>query len=131
MLALMTRTLSMLVVTLALLAAGCTSTQITNLTPSRQARNPDNLYVFEVDWHSNQQSIRKESIQPYVVIGEKAFPMQRTPMIKNRWETLVPLPAGESLVNYHYKFDYDYNSIPVRRSDSKRSQPFQLRVDPR
>lgn len=114
---------------LACLGAGCTSTQITNLTPSRQPRNPNNLYVFEADWHSNQQSLRKDSIQPYVMIGTTAFPMQRVPMIKNRWETLVPIPPEESIVNYHFKFDYDYNSVPVRRSNSKQSQAFQLRVE--
>jgi len=114
---------------LAFLVTGCTSTNISNLTPSRQPRNASNLYTFEAAWHSNQQSLRKETIQPYVVIGDKAYPMQRTAMATNRWETLVPVPLSESIVNYHYKFDFDYNSIPIRRSDSKLSQEFQLRIE--
>ncbi len=113
----------------ACLAAGCTSTQITNLTASRQPRNPNHLYSFEADWHSNQQSIRKDSIRGFVVIGTTAHPMQPVPLVPHRWETLVPIPAEQSAVNYHFKFDFDYNSVPVVRSDSKRTKSFQLQVE--
>ena len=109
------------------LLAGCTTT-ITNLTPSRQVRNTTGLYPFEVAWESSQQSLRKESLKPYVVIGLESYPMQATPMIKNRWETLVPVLADKEIVNYHFKFDYEYNAIPVPRQNSKLSRPYQLQI---
>jgi hypothetical protein len=37
--------------------------------------------------------------------------MRPVPMVKNRWEGLVPVPAGETTVTYRFKFDYLYNSI--------------------
>lgn len=111
-----------------LLLAGCTSTTITNLTPSRLPRNANGLYPFQAAWKSNQQSVRPESIKPYVMIGLDSYPMQPTPLVKNRWETLVPIPADKTVVNYRFKFDYDYNSIPVPRPNSKLSTPYQLQV---
>ena len=113
---------------IATLLAGCTSTSITNLTPSRYPRNPNGLYPFHVELKSNQQSLRRESIKPFVVIGMDAYPMQPTAMMKHRWETLVPVAADKPVVNYKFKFDYDYNSIPIRRPNSKMSQPFQLHI---
>ena len=109
------------------LLAGCTTT-ISNLTPTRQARNTTGLYPFEVAWQSSQQSLRKESIKPYVMIGMESYPMQPTPIIKNRWETLVPIPAGKDIVNYRFKFDYEYNAIPVPRQNSKMSPSYQLQI---
>jgi hypothetical protein len=114
---------------LALALSGCSTPTITNLTPSRLPRNASGLYPFEVAWDSSQQSLRKESIRPYVVVGlEPPYPMQPAPILKNRWETLVPIPAGQKFIHYQYKFDYDYNSIPVRRSNSKLSAPYQLEI---
>jgi hypothetical protein len=112
----------------ALLLAGCTSTTITNLTPSRVPRNANGLYPFQAAWKSNQQSLRQESIKPYVVIGLDSYPMQPTPLVKKRWETLVPVPADKTVVNYRFKFDYEYNSIPIPRPNSKLSTPYQLQV---
>lgn len=113
---------------LSTLFAGCTSTTITNLTPSRYPKNPNGLYPFHVEWRSNQQSLRKESLKPYVVIGMESYPMQPTPLLKNRWETLIPVPSDKPVVNYRFKFDYEYKSIPVRRPNSKLSQPYQLQI---
>jgi hypothetical protein len=112
------------------LGSGC-STTITNLTPSRMTRNANGLYPFEVALDSNQQSLRKETIQPYVLIGLDSYPMQPTPMLNNRWETLIEIPAGRQFLEYRYKFDYQYNSFHQPRSSSKLSPPYQLQlVDP-
>jgi hypothetical protein len=56
------------------------------------------------------------------------YPMQPTPMVKNRWETMIPVPADQNMLNYRYKFDFEYYSIPNRRQNSKLSEPFQLKV---
>jgi len=107
--------------------AGC-STTITNLTPSQQVRNPSGLYPISAAWHSPQQSIVKDSIKAYVIVGLEAYPMQLTPLTKNRWETLVPVSANKNILNYQFKYDFVYLSMPERKGNSMLSQPFQLRI---
>jgi hypothetical protein len=118
------KTLPLLLLTLCF--TGCVS--ITNLTPSRGVRSANGLYPFEVGWESNQQSLRKDSIKAYVILGPNSYPMQPTPVVENRWETLVPIPADKKYVSYRYKFDYEYNSIPTPRPTSKLSPSYQLEI---
>ncbi len=113
---------------LALLLAGCTTTAITNLTPQVQSRNPNGLYPVEAALSSSQQSLRWSSIQPSVVIGNDFYPMRPTPLMTNRWETLVPVPQGKNVVYYRFKFDYRYNAFGPAQSDSKLSSPYRLLV---
>jgi hypothetical protein len=110
-----------------LVLCGCAST-ITNLTPRQALRNKAGLYPVEARWDSNQRSIRKDSITPYVVVGLAKYPMQRTPLTVNRWETLVPAPIDQRFLNYRFKFDYQYDSIPMPRSNSRLSPPYQLEI---
>ncbi len=105
---------------------GCVS--ITNLTPSNMTRSDNGLYPFEAAWNSNQQSLRKDSIKAYVIIDINSYPMQPTPIVENRWETLVPVPADKKYVTYRYKFDYEYNGVPTRRTNSKLSPSYQLEI---
>ena len=112
-----------------LLLAGCaTPDNITNLTPRTAVRNANGLYPVEVEWKSRQQTMRRDTIQPAVIIGTEFFPMRPAPVLKNRWETLVPVPPDKEFVHYRIKFDFEYYSIPVSRRDSKLSPPYQLRV---
>ena len=125
----MKKMLPLLLLTVSL--TGCvslTNVSITNLTPSHVTRSDNGLYPFEAVWHSNQQSVRKDSIRAYVVIDMNFYPMQPTPIVKNRWETLVPIPAEMKHLSYHYKFDYEYNSIPTPQSNSKLSPSYQLEI---
>jgi hypothetical protein len=115
-------------VLLPLLLAGCTTNQITNLTPRIAHRNADGLYRVEVRWDSTQRSIRPDSFKPQVVVGPEFYPLQLTPLTQNRWEGLVPAPAGQRFVTYHFKFNYLYNSIPMPRADSRLSQTYQLEI---
>ena len=117
--------LPLLLLTLPL--TGCVS--ITNLTPSRVTSSANGLYPFEAAWKSNQQSLRKDSIKAYVIIEMNSYPMQPTPIVQNRWETLVPIPADKTHVSYRYKFDYDYNSIPTPLTNSKLSPSYQLEIN--
>ena len=111
---------------LPLLFAGCSS--ITNLTPLQQTRNATGLYPVEVKLASRQQTLRWESIQPYVVVGAESYPMRPTVLMKNRWETLVPVPVGKSIVDYYFKFDYQYNSMGPPSQDSMTSPKFRLTI---
>src|SRR6186713_913668 len=92
-----------------LLFVGCST--ITNLTPTQQSRNATGLYPVEAKWDSRQQSIRPQSIKPSVMVGLESYPMRKTSLMKNRWETLVPIPADKNVINYRFKFDFEYNAI--------------------
>jgi hypothetical protein len=110
-----------------LLLPGCTTT-ITNLTPKTAKRNVTGLYPFEVVLDTCQRSIRGSTLEPYVIIGDNSYPMQPTPQVDNRWETLVQIPAGKEFINYRFKFNYEYNSIPKAKRGSKLSAPYQLHL---
>jgi hypothetical protein len=113
-----------------LLLAGCTST-LTNLTPRQQTRNANGLYPVEVMWESKQGNLVKDSLKGYVIIGQDAYPMQRSPMMTNRWEAVIPIQNDKDIVNYRYKFDYEYLTIPVRKPSSRLSAPYQLEIQDR
>jgi len=46
----------------------------------------------------------------------------------NRWEGLVPVPPGTSLVHYRYKFDFNYSGMGKPKADSALSQEYTLRI---
>ena len=114
-------------VLLPLLFAGCAAT-FTNLTPLRQPRNAQNLYPVEVAFTSRQQSLQWETIQPQVVVGTEFIPMHQTPLMKTRWEALIPAPASAREVRYQYKFDFEYNTFGPRQKDSAKSPSYTLRI---
>jgi len=116
------------VLSLPLLLGGCISNSVVNLTPRQAVRTPDNLYLVEASWKSNEQALRPDSLEPKVMIGTQFYPMERTPNTKNRWEALVPGPADARFFNYRFKFDYLYNAIPIPRRDSKLSPTYQLEI---
>ncbi len=107
------------------LLVGCGTTAIINLTPSRLPRKENGQYPFSVEWASRQQSLIKDSIKAYVVIGLDQYPMQRTPLLTNRWETLVPIAGDKDGAIYRYKFDFEYQGFPARQQDSKLSKVYQ------
>ena len=113
-----------------LVLAGCsTPATFTRLTPNQQVRNTDNLYPVEAEFDSEQQSLRWDSIKAYVVVNGQALPMRPVPLVKNRWEGLVPLPAGENTVTYRFKFDYLYNTIGrAPKPNSVMSKIYTLKV---
>lgn len=124
---------AILLVALAAMLAGCatnapTRSTITNLTPPETPRNADNQYLIECVWSSNQQTIRKESFKAYVMVGLTFYEMRQVPLMRNRWEAIVPGIAGQNTLNYRIKFEYLYNRIPEARLDSKLSEQYQLRI---
>ena len=116
-----------LTVTFVAILCGCTTT-ISNLTPSRQSRNADNLYPFEVTYDTKQKVVRDDTIKPYVMIGAQLYPMEPAPMLKNRWEAQVPIGASTNMVYYRYKFDYQYDRIPTPGEGSRLSPTYQLEI---
>ena len=118
---------SMLLLLLPLLAGGC-ATSLTNLTPQRQVRNTNNFYTVEVAFSSKQQTLIWGSIKPHVIAGGDFIPMHPTPLMTNRWEGLLPVPAGTSRARYRYKLDFQYNAFGTPRDDSIVSREYTLEI---
>jgi hypothetical protein len=93
-----------------LLLTGCVAT-FTNLTPLEQPRNANNVYPVEVAFTTQQQSLRWDSLHPYVIANGHLYDMRPTPLITNRWEGYVPVPPGVNSVTYRFKFNYLYNDV--------------------
>jgi uncharacterized protein YcfL len=106
---------------------GCQTT-ITNLTSGQVVRNQNGFYKFEVAFATTQQSLVMDTVKASVVSGLDTYPMQPVSLVKNRWETLVPIPTSGTIFHYRFKFDYDYLAIPQRRHNSKMSPSFTLKV---
>ena len=111
-----------------LLLTGCAST-FTRLTPTMQPRNANNLYPVEVSFDSTQQSLRWDSIKPYVLVDGQPYPLRQVPMMKDRWEGLVPVPPTDDSVQYRFKFDYLYNSFGKDPQPSSVTSPvYRLKI---
>jgi len=106
---------------------GCTS-MTTNVSATRQPRNPENLYPVEVKFDSRQQALRWDSVQVTVMVGKETYPMRRTHLMNNRWEGLIPVPAGEKSVSYFYKFNYDYTDFGRISKGTVASRTYKLQI---
>ena len=110
------------------LLTGCAA-QFTRLSPLQQPRNPNGQYPVEVAFNSKQQSLRWETIQPYVLVSGQPYALRAVPLVQNRWEGFVPVPAGVNTVDYRFKFDYKYNAIgKPPQSDSAFSPVYKLTI---
>jgi hypothetical protein len=116
------------VLLLAALLAGCADVTLTNLTPTQQPRNANGQYLIEMKMDTTQQTLRPESVRPYVVVCFYSYPMKPQLKMVNRWEALVPIPPGTNVINYHYKVEYDYNKFGKPGQDSLRSSQYKLEI---
>ncbi len=116
------------IVLMSVLLVGCTTSTITNLTPRQLPRTSAGLYPVEAMFKSNQRTLDHSSMKPLVIFNNQAYPMNRTKLVEGRWETLIPVPVGTQVINYHFKFDYNYSAIMMRNADSKLSPPYQLKI---
>jgi uncharacterized protein YceK len=110
-----------------LLLAGCAST-ITNISAQRQIRNANNLYPLEVSLDSRQQTLKWDTVQPYVIMGTESYPMKPVKYMQNRWECVIPVPANVNSVTYHYKFDYQVNDFGGPKKSSASSHSYKLLI---
>jgi hypothetical protein len=112
-----------------LLLAGCTTAKFTRLSPTQQPRNPNNLYPVEVAFTSSQQSLRPDSLKPYVLVDGQTFPLRPVPVVKNRWEGLIPVPPTKKSATFRFKFDYLYNAFGSEpQRDSASSPAYTLKI---
>ncbi len=105
---------------------GCVTSSVTNLTPRFQDRNAENVYPVEIEFNSNLRTIRQETVRPYVQVDDDNYLMRRTPVVKHRWETLIPVSPDQSVLNYRVKVDFTYDSLPEPKVNSVLAGPFQL-----
>jgi hypothetical protein len=122
-----TLTIFVPVALVALLVAGCNAT-FTSLSPQTQVRSPDNQYLVETAMDCSQQTLRWDSIQPKIIVGNKSYPMKPTPLMTNRWEGYIPVPQGQATVRYHFKFDYQINAFGKPQTDSAESPEYVLHI---
>jgi hypothetical protein len=54
--------------------------------------------------------------------------MRPTPLMTNRWEGLVPVPANKNWIYYQYKFDYNYNAFGKPKSGTLVSDEYAIRI---
>ncbi|MFN0066554.1 MAG: hypothetical protein ACKVYV_02860 [Limisphaerales bacterium] len=113
---------------LALLAAGCVSDRITNLTPPELPREPAGLYRVEVEFRNRQRSMRWDSVRAEAVVGETFHPLQLSPLMTNRWEGWVPVPAGEDRIFYRFRWDFTRQGFGGTPSNSVRSGEYRLEI---
>jgi len=112
---------------LPVLLAGCSS--ITNLTPTEYPRSANGYYRVEAMWKSNRAVIRPDSFKPLVVVDMQTYPMRPVPLVQDRWEAFIPVPAGESYIHYHYKFDFVDDAFSSKpKADSLMSGSYTLSV---
>jgi uncharacterized protein YceK len=106
--------------------AGCSS--ITNLTPSVYPRNASGYYRVEAMWKSNERVIQPDSFKPLVMVNLQEYPMQPVPLVEDRWEAFVPIPADKDTIHYQYKFDFMKDAFHKPEGDSLKSAEYELHV---
>ena len=119
----------LLALVLGLAACDTIQTSITRLSPAREYRNKEGLYQVEAALNSRQQTLRWDTVKASVMVGDEFYPMRTTSLMTNRWETLVPVPPGASVLTYRFKFDFQYNVFGAPpKSDSKLSPVYKLQI---
>jgi hypothetical protein len=117
------------VLLLSLVMTGCATSNITRLTPRQLPRSADGLYSIEATLHSDQQSLRWDTIEASVLVGSQEYPMHMTPLMTNRWETLIPVPNGTASIEYRIKLDYYYNAWGVPPQETTMtSKTYKLKI---
>jgi uncharacterized protein YceK len=110
--------------------AGCSSI-VTNLAPSQYPRDPSGFYRVEAQWNSNEEAIKPESFKPVVLVDYSAYPMRPVPLVEDRWEAFIRVPADRDYVLYRYKFNFQESAIPRPRTNSVTSSIFEMRIEPK
>jgi hypothetical protein len=122
------RKFALFAVLLAVITAGCATSRVTNLTTTRQQRNPTGMYPIEFVWDSNQQSIIQSSIKPFVMVGYDFYPMRPSLGISNRWETVIPVGADKTSVIYQFKVEYQYRDFGKPQKSSRLTPSYRLEI---
>lgn len=113
------------------LVGGCATMSvntITNLTPSRLPRNEDGQYWLSVKFDSRQRTMLRDTLRALVIVGEDVYELAQVPLTNDRWETLVPVPADQTVVEYFFRFEFDYKAMPTPRFTAIDSRSYRLTI---
>ena len=112
-----------------LVLGGCATSQVTNLTATRQLRNASGVYSVEFAWNTGDATVIDGSLKPVAVVNGRDFYAMRPCLgISNRWETVIPVSAAQNFVVYRFKVDYLYRSYGPAQKSSKLSQDYRLDI---
>ena len=110
---------------MATVLTGCSTTQLTNLTPNRLPRNEANVYSFEATWECKRRGV-SDQVDAVVLLDGNTYPMKPVPGTKNRWETQIAIPSEKVVVPYQYKFTYGYPGALSSQRNSDLSPSYRL-----
>jgi hypothetical protein len=77
---------------------------------------------------TRQGTLRWDSIDAKIMIGTNFYAMRKTPLMQNRWEGFVPVPANTNIVYYRYRLDFLYNDFGGPKRDSALSDQYRLLI---
>lgn len=90
---------------LPLLATGCGVT-VNNMTPKTMARNPSGLYTVAVEVTRNGNAVVAGTVQPILMLPDRAVPMIPMPKVNDRWEYTIALAPNVNQWPYYFKVNY-------------------------
>ncbi|GIT12841.1 MAG: hypothetical protein CM1200mP34_2470 [Verrucomicrobiales bacterium] len=97
-----------------ILLVGCATNTITNLTPRELPWSQTGLYPVEAMYKSNLRTLDPASIKPIVIFNNQAFPKAPNPAHRGPLGNARADPGGTRVINYHFKFDYEYSAVMMR-----------------
>ena len=77
---------------------------------------------------TRQGTLRWDSIEGSVLVGDNSYPMRPTLLMSNRWEGFVPVSAQTNEAYYRYKLEFLYNDFGGPKKDSALSEEFRLLI---
>lgn len=89
-----------------LLATGCQTIVLTNLTPSSLPQNPSQIYTITLRVTPKSSTIPAASIKPRLIIDGQNFEMKRSAMGQNLFEFDYQVPAGREEIAYYFVVSY-------------------------
>lgn len=102
------------------LLSGCTTIELSNLTPPSLPGNPSQIYTFTLRATPKAGVVQKETVDPKIVIDGQAHEMTRSSLQPDIYDFEYQLPAGRDKVAYYYLVDYkvlDSNGALLPRQD--------------
>ena len=113
---------------LAALLTGCVTNTVVNLTATEHPRSANHMYRVEYQWDTTQQTMRPETIKPYVLVGFDTYEMKPVMKMNNRWEAWIRVPRDVNEVGYRFMVDYQYTGYGKMQNSSKLSRDYKLFV---
>ena len=97
----------------ALALAGCATSTVTNMTPSKLVANPSQTYTITARVKPSASNVIPGSQTVRIVIDNKAYKMTQTPNIENVYEFDYKAPAGLAEIRYYFLVDYSVSNSGI------------------